>query len=242
MDRERIVEDQTVVVRDGKIQTMGPSQTVREPSGAERVDGHGKFLMPGLADMHVHFVREALPERPQSSANNSGDRQPGIPASASKDHEIENRAYALMFVANGVTTVRNMWGSDTIDTFGRDVDSDSVIGPHIFSTGPITDGSPPVWESTRVIETAAQAEDAVRSDKRNGYVAVKVYGRLSNEAYQAIIVAARRQGLPVVGHVPAAVGLMGVISARQDSIEHTDSFLRALQPDGAQPKSPAAAL
>src|SRR5262249_25234359 len=129
-----------------------------------------------------------------------------------------------------------------IDAFGREVDSGSVIGPHIYSTGPITDGNPPIWESTRIVETAAQAEEAVRSDKRNGYVAVKVYGVLSNEAYQAIIVAAKRQGLPVVGHVPSAVGLLGVISARQDSIEHVDNFLRALQPDGSRPESAAEAL
>src|SRR5262249_34986597 len=96
MDRERLLANQTVVIRDGKIQTIGPSSTVREPGGAERIDGRGKFLMPGLTDMHVHFVRGPLPERRDSSAQVSGGRQPGIPASASKDHELENRAYALM--------------------------------------------------------------------------------------------------------------------------------------------------
>lgn len=233
MDRERLVEHQTVVVQDGRITALGASQSVRFPPTAQKIDGRGKFLMPGLADMHVHFVREALPETPETSSSDAAVRRSGIPASASKDHELENRAYALMFVANGVTTVRNMWGSETIDTLAKEINTGSLIGPHIYSTGPITDGNPPVWESSRIVETPAQAEEAVRSDRQKGYVAIKVYSRLSKDGYNAIIAAARRQGLPVVGHVPAAVGLEGAIAARQDSIEHLDGFLPLLALGGS---------
>ena len=239
MDRERVVAAQTVIVQDGRIKAIGQSQSIRVPIGAVQIDGTGKFLMPGLADMHVHFVREALKQEPQRANPNSTVRQPGIPASASDDHERENRAYALMFVANGVTTVRNLWGSETIDAFAHEIDYGDVIGPHVYSAGPITDGDPPIWQGSRIVETAAQAENAVRSDKQRGYVAIKVYSALSNEAYHTIVGAARRQGMPVVGHVPISVGLMGAVEARQDSIEHLDSFLAVLQPDGAAgaPKS-----
>ena len=105
--------------------------------------------------------------------------------------------------------------------------------------GPLTDGIPPIWEGSR-IETCQQAEKAVRSDKQAGYVALKVYNRLSKDAYQALVAAARQQGLLVVGHVPTAVSLSGAIAARQDSIEHLTGFWEALQPDdsGAQKKSP----
>jgi imidazolonepropionase-like amidohydrolase len=233
MDRERLLEHQTVVVQDGRITAIGALQSVHFPATAERIDGRGKFLMPGLADMHVHFVREALPETPQTSGLNTAGRRSGIPASASKDHALENRAYALMLVANGVTTVRNMWGSGTIDTLAKEINSSDLIGPRIYSTGPITDGNPPVWASSRTVETPEQAEEAVRSDKRQGYVAIKVYSRLSKDGYNAIIAAARRQGLPVVGHVPASVGLEEAIAARQDSIEHLDAFMPLLALDGA---------
>ena len=212
---------------------MGARQSVPLPATAQRIDGRGKFLMPGLTDMHVHFVREALTETAQASGSNTAGRRSGIPASASKDHALENRAYALMFVANGVTTVRNMWGSEIIDTLAKEINSGSLTGPHIYSTGPITDGNPPVWESSRVVETPAQAEEAVRSDVRKGYVAIKIYNRLSKDAYNAIIAAARRQGLPVVGHVPASVGLEEAIAARQDSIEHLDGFMPSLGLDGS---------
>ena len=189
--------------------------------------------MPGLTDMHVHFVREALPQNASPMTPRSSDRTPGIPASASSDHERENTAYALMFLANGITTVRNMWGGDTIDEFAREVESGRVLGPHVYSTGPITDGNPPAWQSVRIVETPAQAEGAVRSDKQHGYVAIKVYGLLSKKGYAAIVAAARHEGLPVVGHVPSSVGLEGVIAAHQDSIEHLNGFLPSLQPEGS---------
>jgi imidazolonepropionase-like amidohydrolase len=239
MDHDGIAEHQTVVVQDGRIKILGPSRSLHLPTGSQQIDGRGKFLMPGLADMHVHFVREALPQNASFSTPSPSGRTPGIPASASNDHERENTAYALMFLANGITTVRNMWGSETIDAFAKEIDLGRIPGPHVYSTGPITDGNPPAWQSTRIVETSAQAEEAVRSDKEHGYVAIKVYSLLSAEGYAAIVAAARHAGLPVVGHVPSSVGLDGVLAAHQDSIEHLDGFLPSLQREGtgAQGKS-----
>ena len=82
-----------------------------------------------------------------------------------------------------------------------------------------------------MVETQAQAEAAVKEDKAAGYIALKVLNNLSADAYQWLVSAAKTEGLPVVGHVPKAVGLRGVITARQDSIEHLDGFWEALQPD-----------
>jgi imidazolonepropionase-like amidohydrolase len=230
MDREQILPHQTVVVVSGRIAQVGPSSSAKVPRGALKIDGKGKFLMPGLADMHVHFMRSAIAAKSQPSTSNDPSLRTGIPASASDDYERENRALALLFVANGITTVRNMWGNPAIDAFAKETDSGRVLGPHIYSTGPVTDGNPPRWEGGRVVETREQAEEAVRSDKQAGYIAIKVVDRLSKEAYEAIVAAARREGLPVVGHIPTAVGLSGAIAARQDSIEHL-YFWSALQPD-----------
>ena len=135
MDREQLLEHQTVIVQGDRIVSLGPSTSAAVPATARQIDGRGKFLMPGLSDMHVHFVREALPQAPADAP-----RRSGIPASASSDHDVENQAYALLFIANGVTTVRNMWGSETIDVLAKAIDAGTLIGPHIFSTGPITDG------------------------------------------------------------------------------------------------------
>ena len=55
MDRERVLRDHTVLVRGGKIARIGPSQAIRLPRHATRVAGRGRYLIPGLADMHVHL-------------------------------------------------------------------------------------------------------------------------------------------------------------------------------------------
>jgi cytosine/adenosine deaminase-related metal-dependent hydrolase len=227
MDKEQILPHQTVVVVGGRITQVGSAASVKVPHGALKIDGKGKFLMPGLADMHVHFMRSAIAGKSQPSTSSDPSLRTRIPASASNDYERENRALALLFVANGITTVRNMWGNAAIDDFARETDSGRVLGPHIYSTGPVTDGNPPISEGSRVVETREQAEEAVRSDKQAGYIAIKVLDRLSKEAYEAIVAAARREGLPVVGHVPTAVRLSGAIAARQDSIEHLYFWLRA---------------
>jgi imidazolonepropionase-like amidohydrolase len=135
-----------------------------------------------------------------------------------------------------------MWGDSAIDTFAREVESGRVLGPHVYSTGPITDGNPPVWEGSRIVETKEQAQEAVRSDKQAGYIAVKVYDWLSKDAYNALVSAARSEGMPVVGHVPVEVTLREAIAARQDSIEHLTGFLEALQPEASVPDKPVAKL
>ena len=230
MDREQTLPHQTVVVAGGRITQVASVASVKVPRGALKIDGKGRFLMPGLADMHVHFMLPAFAGKSPSSESSDPSLQTR-PTSASTDYARQNHARALLYVANGLTTVRNMWGDPVIDALAKEIDSGSVLGPHIYSVGPLTDGNPPIWQGSRIVETRDQAEAAVRSDKQAGYIAIKVYNRLSKDAYEAIISAARRQGLPVVGHVPIAVGLTEAIEARQDSIEHLSGFWQALQPD-----------
>jgi imidazolonepropionase-like amidohydrolase len=231
MDKKQTLAHQTVVVESGRITQVEAAASVKVPRGALKIDGKGKFLMPGLADMHVHFIWPAIAAKSQPSTSKDPSLRTGTPGSASNDYEPQNRALALLFVANGVTTVRNMWGNTAIDHFAKEVDSGDVLGPHIYSVGPLTDGNPPAWEGSRIVETREQAMEAVRSDKQMGYIAIKVYSRLSKDSYEAIVSAASQQGLPVVGHIPTAVGLSGAIAARQDSIEHLQGFWQALQSD-----------
>ena len=204
MDRERLLTHQTVVIEQGRITALAPTNTIRIPKPVQKVDGRGKFLMPGLADMHVHLnVRGPV----------------GL---------MTNHDYAKLFIANGVTTVRCMWGNSEILAFRKSVEQGIVLGPRIYATGPLTDGTPPVHAGSRVVETVAQAIEAVTSDKREGYDAVKVYDKLSPEVYSALVSAARRVGLPVYGHVPERVGVERVLDAHQDSIEHVGGYLEAL--------------
>lgn len=196
MDRERVLPDQTVVVVEGRIAAVGPSSKVAVPAGAERIDGRGRFLMPGLADMHVH---------------------------------IWDQRTLMLFLANGVTTVRNMWGAPRHLMWRREIEAGARLGPTIYTTGPIIDGAPPIWNGSVVVETAEDAERVVAAQKRAGYDFVKVYSMLSRDAYGALVAAAGRHGMKVVGHVPASVGLDGAFAAKQTSIEHLTGYFEASQ-------------
>jgi imidazolonepropionase-like amidohydrolase len=233
MNQEHVLPGQTVVVEGKRIVRTGPTASIRLPADTLKIDGRGDFLMPGLADMHVHLIRslDAVKSQTSSSARPASRTIP--PLSASDDHERENRALGLLYVSNGITSVRNMWGDSAIDTFTDEVESQQVLGPHIYSTGPITDGSPYVWQGSRVVASQPEAEQAAEQDIQAHRVALKIYNGLSADAYRWLVASARKRGLAVVGHVPDAVGLPGVIEARQDSIEHLDGFLDALQPDPA---------
>jgi len=233
MDHDNVLPGQTVLVVGQRIAQIGPATSVKPPANALKIDGRGDFLMPGLADMHVHLIRslDAIRSQKAPSAQPSPHAIP--PLSASDDHERENRALGLLFVSNGITVVRNMWGDSAIDTFATEVESSGVVGPHVYSTGPITDGSPSSWQGSRVVTSESEAKAAVEEDVRAHRIAIKVYNGLSADAYHQLVSSARDLGLPVVGHVQYSVGLSGVIEARQGSIEHLDGFLEALQPDPA---------
>ncbi len=196
-----VVEDQTVIVRQGIIETIGDSDQVQIPPDALVVDGRGKYLMPGLVDMHIHI-------------------------------EYENDL--LLLVANGVTSIRNMWGNtDKKIRFGmpdqlalrRQIEQGSLFGPTIYTTGPVMEGDPPNHPLMTVFKSPQEARQSVAWQSAQGYDFVKVYDHLSPETYQAIIKAAREQDMPVVGHVPFAVGLEGVLASGQHTIEHLTGYI-----------------
>ncbi|HEX9736960.1 MAG TPA: amidohydrolase family protein [Thermoanaerobaculia bacterium] len=195
MDAEHVREGQTVVVDGGKIVAVGPAAEVSVPQDARKIEGRGRFLMPGLADMHVHLLGEDV---------------------------------LLLFVANGVTTVRNMFGSPLHLQMREKIARGELLGPRIYTAGPIIDGSPPEWDGSAVVETADQAETEVARQKAAGYDFLKVYDRLPLAAYDALVQAAREHRIPVAGHVPRAVGLEHVLASGQQSIEHLEGYSEAL--------------
>ena len=189
----------TVVVHGDKIIAIVPSATVTIPAGATTIDGAGKWLLPGLTDMHVHTWSDAD---------------------------------LTMFLAAGVTTVRNMFGGPQQLAWRAQIAKGALLGPTIITAGPIIDGDPPVWPGSAVLANPADAEKIVTEQQAAGYDFLKAYSRLSREAYEALTAAAQRHHMVVAGHVPNAVGLAGVLAAHQKSIEHLDGWLLALVPDG----------
>lgn len=200
-DRERILENQTVIVHDGRIAEIGPAAKIKVPVNAVKIDGRGKYLMPGLADMHVHLY----------------------PGAGQKD-DLASQQLQL-FLANGVTTVRNMIGKPEHLQLRDRVAKGELAGPTIYTAGP------PLLGNT--VPTPEAAERAVVEQKRAGYDLLKVYEGLSPETYAAIVATAKREGIPFAGHVTATVGLKRALEARQTSIEHLDGYLQAMVADNS---------
>src|SRR5262245_22350519 len=115
MDRELLLAGQTVVVKDGKIVEMGPSDKVKTPAGALRVDGRGKYLMPGLADLHIHL---------------------------SDYNEQHNAAMLRLYVANGVTTILNLAGAPHQLELRSKIRSGELFGPEFYTSGPFISNAP----------------------------------------------------------------------------------------------------
>lgn len=204
-DGERILEAQTVIVSDGRIAKIGPAANVKVPAGALKIDGRGKYLMPGLADMHVHL-------------------HPG----AGKQDDLAGQQLQL-FLANGVTTVRNMIGKPEHLFLRERVAKAELLGPTIYTAGP------PLLGNT--VPTPEAGERAVVEQKKAGYDLIKVHEGLSPETYAAIVATAKRVGIPFAGHVTATVGLTRALEVRQTSIEHLDGYLQAMVADDSPVKA-----
>jgi imidazolonepropionase-like amidohydrolase len=182
----------TVVVGSRVITAVGRALSV--PRGARVVDGRGKFLIPGLWDMHSHHEGAGEASAPLFVANGvTGTRDMGS---------------ALDFIL----------------ALREKTESGRVLGPRIIAAGPILDDAPPEWPFRRRVRTGAEAREAVRYLKQRGVDFIKVHDRTPRDAYFAIADEAGRQGLPFAGHVPAAVTLVESADAGQKSIEHLANF------------------
>jgi imidazolonepropionase-like amidohydrolase len=186
-----IVRDQTVVVESGRLTEVGPAKSVKTPAGATIVDARSKFLIPGLWDMHVHAA------------------WPGI-----------DQQFAKLFVANGVTGVREMYGATYVIKAWKTKYQSGEAWPRMVGAGHILDGPRPFWPGSMVASNAAEGRAAVDSLKARGADFIKVYNGLPREAYVAALEEAKRIGTTVVGHVPDAVLVSEASDLGQRSIEH----------------------
>jgi imidazolonepropionase-like amidohydrolase len=180
----------TVLIAAGRIVSISPS-TAAKPGPGDRVeDCTGKFLIPGLWDMHVHV-------------SNAGD--------------LESR----LFVANGVTTIRDMGGNLVmLDWLRRRIERGTLAGPHIFRPGPFVDGLKPGVPDRLVVASAEEGRDAVHYLKQLGVDFIKVHSAVPRVAYLALMAEAKQEGIAVAGHVPLAVTPVEASDAGQRVIEH----------------------
>lgn len=184
----------TVVVLGNRIAALGADEKIAVPKAAHVVDGTGKFLIPGLWDMHVH---------------------------------LNYKDYLPLFIANGVTGVRVMWGQPQHHEWRKQIEAGSLLGPHMKIASPIIDGPNPYWPGSISVKNEAQARQAVAMSKRYGADFVKVYQFLPRDLYFDIADESKKEGIPFEGHLPVTVTAEEGSRAGQKSFEHLVGVLPA---------------
>lgn len=207
MTSDVVLGDATVIARDGRIVAVGPAASTPVPRGAQIIEGAGKFLIPGLADMHVHLLSD-------------GDEV----------HDSAGPAELGVMLANGVTAVRLMMGTPEQLALRRAVIAGTVVGPQLWVASPQLTGR--TSENALVVTTPNEARDAVRRSAEAGYDFIKITLFITRQVFDAIVDEAKTRGIRVVGHVDPEVGVRRALEAGEQ-IEHLDSYLEAALADSA---------
>jgi len=194
-ENSKEIQDRTVIISGDRISEVRDSKGMKPPAGAKVVDGRGRYLIPGLWDMHVHALfRERV-----------GCMFP-------------------MFVANGVLGIRDMGTSmplADIERLRQEIASGSRLGPSFVAAGPLLDGRPkPFRPNFLAITAPEQGRATVDSLKADGSDFIKVYSWLSRDTFLAIAGEANKLKIPFAGHVPFSVPVLEASDAGMKSMEH----------------------
>ena len=189
--------DRTVVVEGARIVAIGSASRVKVPKDARVVDAHGKFLIPGLWDMHVHIA--------------------GVNADPSWSKQI----LLPLLLAYGVTGVRDMGGDlKSLVSWKREIESGTLLGPHIVAAGPWLAASHRKTPEQFPVASEEDARAAVRELKQRGADFIKIITLPSKEVFFAVAGEAKKQNIPFVGHLPFQASAGEASNAGMRSIEH----------------------
>lgn len=194
---------QRVVVEGDRIAAIEPAR----PGDRDAFSGH--TVIPGLADLHVHFPPSTIPGQAE--------------------------IFSLLHLRHGVTAVRDAGDTDgTSSAPARlGVAGGAFPGPRILACGPFVDGDPPLWSNSLVVHTPEEGRQAVRTVVASGFDCVKAYDELDAATLDAIREEAHRLGLPVIGHVPRRVPFE---RARLDDVQHLTGLAPPFE--GERPRFP----
>jgi imidazolonepropionase-like amidohydrolase len=193
----------TVVIDGERITAVQKKSHFRLPKQSHEIDGTGKFLIPGLWDMHVHtFFGDWVP----------GGKEVTLP----------------LFIANGITGVRDMGSElDLILAARADIARGKLLGPRMIVAGPMLDGPKTQFPASIAIATPEDGRRAVDMLKSRGVDFIKIQSYVPREAYFAIAEECKKQNIVFVGHVPDAIRAVEASNAGQKSFEHLIGIFEA---------------
>ncbi|MBD3827722.1 amidohydrolase family protein [Stenotrophomonas sp.] len=206
VEHGRTIPGQSVVVRGEDIVAVGEDRAIaREWTASRRVEGRGRYLIPGLWDMHVHFG--------------------GGPALIE-----ENKALLPLYIAHGITTVRDASGDlpGQVLAWRGQIRRGELAGPQLFTSGAKIEGIKPVWKGTIEVGSPADLDAAFVRLKRDQVDFVKITdSTLTPDLFLAAVRGARANGLRASGHIPMALTVQQAVDAGISSIEHLDYAYKA---------------
>jgi imidazolonepropionase-like amidohydrolase len=199
MTAESSLSDMTVLISGNKITGIGKTGKLKISAHARIIDASGKYLIPGLWDMHVHVFHYRHPDPPDT-------------------YDFP------LFIANGVTGIREMWTKgekmNQIKLWRRQFYDQPGTVPRFVAVGTLVDGLPNTWPNCDTVSTAEEARLMVDKIKASGVDFVKVYDNLNRESYFAIADEAKKQHILFAGHIPFRIFLKEATEAGQRSVEH----------------------
>lgn len=209
------INDATVVIENGRIKSLhGPV-----PEGALRIDGSGKWMIPGLTDMHVHIPSDAVlgPKKYPTQGPNM---------------LLNVQDLMTPYLANGVTQVLNLDATAGSIAQRNQIECGDVLGPHMALAALIDGGDGP----GRRVNSPAEGRQCVRDAKAEGYEFIKVYSELDTATFKAILDESTLQGLKTIGHIPDAfqgdldaafVPAFGMVAHAEEFSKHSSEFSTA---------------
>jgi len=180
-----------VYVFRGRVASIDrPGSEARDPAAI--IDGRGRYLLPGLFDMHAH----------------------------------EWRWNAMLQIAGGVTTVRDM-GNDNrrLEELRTDIDNGSIVGPRIVPTGFIEGNSPYASRSGIVIDNVEEGKAAIDWYAQRGRRQIKLYNSIRPEWVGPLAEYAHARGMRVSGHIPAFMRAEEAVRAAYDEVQHINQVM-----------------
>ena len=208
VEKGSISKNSFIAIIKDTICLVGDMSKLKGLQATKIIDINGKYIMPALWDNHVHFRGgESLIQ--------------------------ENKNLLPLFLAHGVTTVREAGGDMTpqVMQWRNQIKAGELAGPTIFTSGPKLDGSKPSWAGSIKVENQNDIEKALDSLQSIGVDFVKMYdGNLSKEAFYGIIKEAEKRGLKTTGHMPLSADILEGINYGLDGTEHLYYILKACSP------------
>jgi len=202
----RALSGQTVAIRGTDILAVGAdAELAKQWTATETIDAGNRYLIPGLWDMHVHFGGgSALIE--------------------------ENKALLPLYVAHGITTVRDASGdlAEQVLSWRGQIASGQLFGPQLFTSGAKIEGIAPVWKGTLEAGDKAGVDAALDREQRDQVDFVKITdSTLTPELFLYAVGQAKQRGLRTSGHIPMALTVSQAVDAGISSIEHLDYAYKA---------------